>query len=242
MKNNKVDFKIMFYIFVFFNVNISILIGMDVKDILASALQKGSFETLSSNIKMEITSSNSIKSFIEEYQYEVKKPDKIIINVYKPYKQTIVICKGQITIKNIDGSIVKQAVSSNNSNINSLIQNFSSIEGIKNDYNIINKNEYTENGENLIDIELVPINPGNVFKFIFSIDKDSFMIIHSKILDNNDKVITYDTNETITKINSVYLPTKFYCETYGKNTIKTTFIYSDTIVNGEIDDSEFTIK
>ena len=79
MKNNKVDFKIMFYIFVFFNVNISILIGMDVKDILASALQKGSFETLSSNIKMEITSKTALNLLLKNINMRFKKPDKIII-------------------------------------------------------------------------------------------------------------------------------------------------------------------
>lgn len=219
----------------------------EAEDILAFALEKQNYQTLQAEVIVETTMEGSQQKMVQEYKYIVKKPDKVKMEITKPFKQTMAMSDGVMSMKMADGKITRQKTNELPGMGNMNLQSMQTIEGMKEKYLIAKKKEYNKDGKGYVDIELKPKEKGILPQMIMEIEKGTGKVTGSKVLDEKGNVIMESENERIEEIAGIYVPVEIRSVSktkIGEKEIKmiTRMRYENVKVNKEILNKNFEIK
>ena len=224
-----------------------IIIADEAEEILASALEKQNYQTLQAEVIVETTIEGSQQKMVQEYKYIVKKPDKVKMEITKPFKQTMAMSDGVMSMKMPDGKITRQKTNEIPGMGNMNLQSMQTMEGMKEKYVIAKKKEYSKDGKGYVEIELKPKEKGILPQMIMVIEKGTGKVTGSKVLDEKGNVIMESDNERIEEIAGIYVPVEIRSISkarIGEKEIKMTtrMRYENVKVNEKILSKNFEIK
>jgi len=219
----------------------------EAEEILAFALEKQNYQTLQAEVIVETTMEGSPQKMVQEYKYIVKKPDKVKMEITKPFKQTMAMSDGVMSMKMADGKITRQKTNEIPGMGNMNLQSMQTIEGMKEKYVIAKKKEYNKNGKGYVDIELKPKEKGILPQMIMVIEKGTGKVTGSKVLDEKGDVIMESENERIEEIAGIYVPVEIKSVSkakIGEKEIKMTtrMSYKNVKINEKIKEKEFEVR
>lgn len=211
----------------------------EAEQILQLALEKQDYQTMQADVVTEMGIKTSSKKMTQEYHYLVKKPDKIKMQMTKPYLQTIVLSEGIMTMKMMDGTISKKSILDLAGAANIETQKATNIKEMEDKYNISKSGEYTENGAAYMEIKLKSKNsdilPDNAMK----IEKGTGKIVEVKMFDKTGNVMSDSVNKTVENIGGINVPVEIN-NTTGISVVN--ILYKNVKINEKISDDEFEAK
>jgi outer membrane lipoprotein-sorting protein len=224
-----------------------IIIADEAEEILAFALEKQNYQTLQAEVIVETTIEGSPQKMVQEYKYIVKKPDKVKMEITKPFKQTMAMSDGVMSMKMPDGKITRQKTNEIPGMGNMNLQSMQTIEGMKEKYVIAKKKEYSKDGKGYVEIELKPKEKGILPQMIMVIEKGTGKVTGSRVLDEKGNVIMESENERIEEIAGIYVPIEIRSISkakMGEKEIKMTtrMRYENVKVNEKIKEKEFEVR
>jgi outer membrane lipoprotein-sorting protein len=239
--------KITIIIFMFFILSPLVTLADEEEEILASALEKQNYQTLQAEVIVETTMEGSQQKMVQEYKYIVKKPDKVKMEITKPFKQTMAMSDGVMSMKMPDGKITRQKTNEIPGMGNMNLQSMQTMEGMKEKYVIAKKKEYSKDGKGYVEIELKPKEKGILPQMIMVIEKGTGKVTGSKVLDEKGNVIMESENESIEEIAGIFIPVEIRSVSkakIGEKEIKmiTRMRYENVKVNEKIKEKEFEVR
>jgi outer membrane lipoprotein-sorting protein len=205
--------------------------------ILQFALEKQYYKTMQADVVTELKAGE--KKVIQEYRYVVKRPDKIKMQITKPYLQTTILSEGIITMKMMDGKIVKKSLSEIPGAANISMEQTVNTKSLEEEYIISKDKEYVENGMTYDDIKFKAKSNKTVPDNMMKIEKKTGKIVETKIFDKTGNIVSDTINEKIENINGINVPT-IINNMVGKSIVRV--IYNNLKIDEEINDYEFKLE
>ena len=221
----------------------AVILADEAEDILTLALEKQNYQTLQADVTVETTMEGSNQKMIQEYKYIVKKPDKVKMDISKPFKQTMVMSEGVVSIKMPDGKVIRQKQSELPGVADMNLQQLQTIEGMKAKYQIARIKEYGKDGKTYVEIKLAPKSKGLLPGMIMVIEKSTGKIVENKVIDNSENIISETLYEKIINVNNIYVPVEIKTILkFNQKEYLTKIKYINTKINTEITGSFFKLK